>query len=39
MYRQDRLVAAMPLYRKLNSYGEFVFDHAWEEAWQRVGLS
>ena len=39
LYRQDRLVAAMPLYRKLNSYGEFVFDHAWEEAWQRVGLS
>ncbi len=34
-----RLVAAMPLYRKLNSYGEFVFDHAWEEAWRRVGLN
>jgi len=33
------LVAAMPLYKKTNSYGEFVFDHAWAEAWQRVGLS
>ncbi|WP_456373762.1 GNAT family N-acetyltransferase [Thiolapillus sp.] len=39
VYERDRLVAAMPLYRKLNSYGEFVFDHAWEEAWQRAGLN
>ena len=39
IYRDDILVAAMPLYKKLNSYGEFVFDHTWEQAWQRVGLS
>jgi predicted N-acyltransferase len=39
VYEKGRLVAAMPLYRKLNSYGEFVFDHTWEEAWQRVGLN
>jgi len=39
VYRRDQLVAAMPLYRKRNSYGEFVFDHSWEEAWQRVGLN
>jgi len=32
------LVAAMPLYRKTNSYGEFVFDHAWADAWRRAGL-
>lgn len=38
-YAGEELVGAMPLYRKLNSYGEFVFDHAWEEAWRRVGLS
>lgn len=36
---EGALVAAMPLYEKTNSYGEFVFDHAWAEAWQRVGLS
>ena len=39
VYEQEQLVAAMPLYRKLNAYGEFVFDHAWEEAWRRVGLN
>ncbi len=38
VYRQDRLMAAMPLYEKTNSYGEFVFDHAWAQAWQRAGL-
>lgn len=36
--RGEELVAAMPLYKKLNSYGEFVFDHSWAEAWQRAGL-
>ncbi|MCB1758287.1 MAG: N-acetyltransferase [Gammaproteobacteria bacterium] len=39
VYRQERLVAAMPLYEKYNSYGEFVFDHAWAEAYQRNSLS
>lgn len=34
----QRLVAAMPLYEKHNNYGEFVFDHAWQEAWQSIGL-
>ena len=33
------LVAAMPLYEKHNSYGEFVFDHAWAEAYQRHGMA
>jgi len=33
------LVAAMPLYLKHNSYGEFVFDHAWADAYQRHGMS
>ena len=32
------LLGAMPLYEKHNSYGEFVFDHAWAEAYQRYGL-
>ncbi len=31
----DTLLGAMPLYTKMNSYGEFVFDHAWADAYQR----
>ncbi len=31
------LVAAMPTYIKTHSYGEFVFDWAWAEAYQRHG--
>ncbi|KUO54132.1 MAG: hypothetical protein APF82_00475 [Sphingomonadales bacterium BRH_c42] len=34
---QDRLVAAMPSYAKGHSQGEYVFDHAWADAWQRAG--
>jgi hypothetical protein len=30
--------AAMPLYRKLHSWGEFVFDFAWAQAYARSGL-
>ena len=39
LYQGNDLVAAMPVYEKYNSYGEFVFDHAWAEAWQRAGLA
>ncbi|WP_316365356.1 GNAT family N-acetyltransferase [Candidatus Thiodiazotropha sp. CDECU1] len=36
--RQDaRMVGLSPLYIKSNSYGEFVFDHAWADAYQRSG--
>jgi len=34
-----RLVGAVPLYEKHNSYGELVFDWAWADAYQRHGLS
>lgn len=34
----DRLVGALPLYFKSHSWGEFVFDWAWAEAYQRCGL-
>ena len=34
---QDRLLAAAPCYLKFNSYGEFVFDWAWADAYQRAG--
>ena len=32
------LVAACPLYLKAHSYGEYVFDWAWADAYQRHGL-
>lgn len=31
------LRGAMPLYAKFHSYGEYVFDWAWADAWQRAG--
>lgn len=34
-----RLVAAAPAYRKTHSWGEFVFDFGWAEAYQRHGLA
>lgn len=33
----DTLVAAAPGYLKSNSHGEFVFDHAWANAYARYG--
>ncbi len=33
----DQLVAAAPCYLKFNSYGEFVFDWAWADAYRRAG--
>jgi predicted N-acyltransferase len=33
----DRAVAAAPLYAKGHSYGEYVFDHGWADAYRRVG--
>lgn len=35
----DRLVAAAPLYAKDHSYGEYVFDWSWAEAYHRAGLA
>jgi len=34
----DALAAAMPLYVKSHSYGEYVFDWAWADAYHRNGL-
>ena len=36
--RAGRVHAAMPLYLKAHSYGEYVFDWAWAEAYERNGL-
>lgn len=38
LYRGDELVAAAPLYVKLNSHGEYVFDWSWAGAYARAGL-
>ncbi|MEW9897776.1 GNAT family N-acetyltransferase [Chitinivorax sp. PXF-14] len=38
LWRDDRLVGAMPLYLKAHSYGEYVFDWAWADAHRRHGL-
>jgi len=35
---RGRLVGALPMYLKTNSYGEFVFDWAWADAYERAGL-
>ena len=35
----DTLAAAMPAYAKSHSQGEYVFDHAWADAYERAGGS
>ncbi len=37
LWEGDTLVAAAPAYLKDNSHGEFVFDHAWAQAYARYG--
>ncbi|ADI30497.1 GNAT family N-acetyltransferase [Methylotenera versatilis] len=39
VHDDGKLVGAMPLYIKSHSYGEYVFDWAWAEAYQRNGLN
>lgn len=38
LYDADRLVAAAPLYLKGNSFGEFVFDWSWANAYESHGV-
>lgn len=38
IHEGNQLVAACPLYLKAHSYGEYVFDWAWADAYQRHGL-
>jgi len=33
----DQLVAVVPMYAKSHSYGEYVFDHSWANAYERSG--
>jgi len=37
--QHEKLVGVMPLYLKTHSYGEYVFDWAWAEAYERSGLN
>jgi predicted N-acyltransferase len=38
LWHHDALVGACALYLKDHSYGEYVFDHAWANAYQQHGL-
>ncbi|GGD60216.1 GNAT family N-acetyltransferase [Pseudoxanthomonas indica] len=38
LWDSGQLIAAAPGYEKHNSHGEFVFDHAWAQAYARAGL-
>jgi len=38
LYDGEELAAAMPLYVKSHSYGEYVFDWAWADAYHRNGV-
>lgn len=35
--KNEKLLSFIPLYKKLNSYGEFIFDQQWANALQRTG--
>jgi len=35
---KEQVIAAAPAFLKSHSYGEYVFDWAWADAWQRHGL-
>ena len=35
--QEGKVLAAMPLYAKGHSQGEYIFDHAFADAWQRAG--
>jgi predicted N-acyltransferase len=39
VWEGDELAGAMPLYAKLHSWGEFVFDWSWAEAYREHGLA
>ncbi|PCJ32697.1 MAG: GNAT family N-acetyltransferase [Alphaproteobacteria bacterium] len=36
IHKGNKLVGVMPLYLKSHSYGEYVFDHAWADAYQHA---
>ena len=38
VHREGKIVGAAPFYKKRDSYGEFIFDFQWAEAYARAGL-
>ena len=38
LYRAEKPIAAIPAFLKDHSYGEYVFDWSWADAWRRAGL-
>ncbi|TEU20687.1 MAG: N-acetyltransferase, partial [Gammaproteobacteria bacterium] len=39
VYDEKVLIGAVILYEKYNNYGEFVFDHVWQNAYEKYGLN
>ena len=39
LHQHNTIVGVMPLYIKNHSYGEYVFDWSWADAWARQGLN
>ena len=37
--KNNKILACVAAYKKLNSQGEFVFDHSWANVYQRLGLN
>ncbi len=38
VFDSDQIIAVMPLYIKTNSYGEYVFDWSWADAYRQHGM-
>ena len=36
---KDEIIALCPLYIKSHSFGEYIFDHSWADAYHRYGLN
>ncbi len=37
--KQNNIIAACPIYIKSHSFGEYIFDHSWAEAYHRYGIN
>ena len=41
LYRKenDKIISLCPLYIKNHSFGEYIFDHSWADAYHRYGIN
>ena len=39
LYKENKIEACVAAYKKFNSQGEFVFDHAWANVYQKLNLN